>query len=346
MAKLKADWLKEAKALKLEVTTKNTAKEIQTAVEKAQATAQDTPDSAPKETSDATTAKAGKRSKKALEEAEIKAAKEARKRGEADTDADTGTDQEPTLESKKGPIPVARPKIERQSKRFQKAAASVDKSKEYELSEAVKLAVATSKVNFDSTLELHVRLNADPKQADQNIRETVVLPHGTGRTLRVAVFAEEADQKKALAAGADLVGEKEILDLLTKEQFDFDVLIATPQLMSQLGRFAKTLGPKGLMPNPKSGTVSKNVESAVKQAKAGRVEFRIDKQGIVHVPAGKVSFGAAKLQANVQTILDAIRTAKPASIKSQYVVAAHLSTSMGPGIKLSSSSLLSTIASK
>lgn len=333
MAKLKADWLNEAKELGLDVTAKNTLEEIKTAVAEAQAKIPT--DSAENEAKATKLAKAGKRSKKGLEEAEAKAQKEARKKGQAESKEEIT----PEETVKKGPIPVTRPRSERRSRRFKSSAEQIDKSKDYSLSDAVKLALATANVKFDSTLELHVRLNADPKQADQNIRETVILPHGTGKTARVAVFAEEADQKKALEAGADMVGEKEILDALAKEQLDFDILIATPQLMAQLGRFAKLLGPKGLMPNPKSGTVSKNVAAAVKQAKAGRVEFRIDKQGIVHVPAGKASFGADKLEDNLHAIISSIRSAKPASTKGQYMISAYLTTSMGPSIRLSLSDI-------
>ena len=337
MAKLKADWLKEAKSLGLDVSDKDKVAAIKAAVETAQQA-----EPKPKEPKEASKlAKAGKRSKKGLEEAEVKADKEARKRGELK--------EEPQKEAevvKKGPVPVTRPKSERRSNRYQAQAKKIDKNKEYGLAEATALAVDTSNVKFDATLELHVRLNADPKQADQNIRDTVSLPHGTGKTLRVAVFAADSDQAKAKDAGADLVGDKDLLDKIAKEELDFDVLIATPDLMSQLGKFAKLLGPKGLMPNPKSGTVTKNVAAAVKQAKAGQVEFRIDKQGIVHVAAGKVSFGQDKLLANTQAILNAIKAAKPAGIKGQYVQSAYLSTSMGPSIRLAPADIFSQPAAK
>lgn len=336
MPKKKADWLKEAQDLGLDVTSKNTVAQIQTALKQVAVKA-DKPlkDKANDEEPAPQVAKAGKRSKKALAEAEIKAAKEARKRGEDDDEA--VADAPPAV--KKGPAPVTRSRLARRSKKYRSAYKKIDKTKEYTVAEALKLAVDMADVKFDATVELHVRLNADPKQADQNIRETVVLPSGSGKTLRVAVFAEPADQTKAKQAGADLVGEKELLNQLEKEQLDFDVLIATPQLMSQLGRFAKLLGPKGLMPNPKSGTVTKNVVQAVKQAKAGRVEFRIDKEGIIHVGIGKVSFGPDKLLANAQAVLSAIKSAKPASIKSQYVTSAFVASTMGPSIRLALSEL-------
>ena len=278
------------------------------------------------------TAKAGKRSAKAQRENAAKAEKEARKQDEPDE----------TTQIKRGPVPVPRPRHERHGKKYRNAAKQIDRSKEYPLDEAVRLAVAASTVKFDATVELHVKLNVDPKQSDQNIRETVSLPHGTGKTLRVAVFAPSDAQAKAREAGADFVGESELLDKLGKEDVDFDVLIATPELMSQLGRFAKLLGPKGLMPNPKSGTVTKNVAAAVKAAKAGRVEFRIDKQAIVHVGIGKVSFGPEKLVDNARTVLDALKNAKPSSVKTQYVSSIYLTTTMGPSVAVETAALTSS----
>lgn len=346
MAKLKADWLKEAKALGLKLTPKDKIADIRAAISAVNSKAQTVKSkdsSAPTPISELPSpklAKAGRRSKKGIEEAEVKAEKEARKRGELAKSVEAATP------IKKGPVPVTKSRLERRSKRYKQAAALIDSSREYDLTEAVKLAVDSASLKFDSALELHVRLNADPKQSDQNIRATVALPHGTGKTLRVAVFAEDADQAKAEQAGADVVGDKDLIDNLSKGQIDFDVLISTPQMMSQLGRFAKVLGPKGLMPNPKSGTVTKNVAAAVKQAKAGQVEFRIDKQGIVHLAAGKTSFGVEKLLDNLKAVLTAIKAAKPASIKSQYVLSAHLTTTMGPSVKLSAAGLLSQAESK
>jgi large subunit ribosomal protein L1 len=190
------------------------------------------------------------------------------------------------------------------------------------------------KAKFDSTVELHVNLGVDPKQADQNIRETVVLPAGTGKELRVAVFAEADDIAKAKKAGADIAAGDEFLQQLEKENLDFDVLISTPALMAKLGKYARLLGPRGLMPNPKSGTVTTDVVSAIKEAKAGRVEFRVDQAGIIHLGIGKVSFGPEKLQQNAEAVTSSIKAAKPASLKGVYVKASYITTTMGPSIKV------------
>ncbi|MDQ2972912.1 MAG: 50S ribosomal protein L1 [bacterium] len=215
----------------------------------------------------------------------------------------------------------------------------MDKSKEYTLAEAIDLAIKTSTTKFDSTVELHVRLSVDPRQADQNIRDQIVLPEGTGKKVRVAVFAEAEDAKEAKAAGADIAGDDDFLALLEKGKIDFDVLIATPKVMAKLGKYARVLGPKGLMPNPKSGTVTPNVAKAVSEAKAGRVEFRVDSNGIIHVGAGKVSFGAEKLNKNLAALFASIKSAKPSSVKSTYVKSIYLTTSMGPSIRIQSSEL-------
>ena len=231
-------------------------------------------------------------------------------------------------------MPVTRPRIERRGKNYRKLAEKVDTSKLYSLSDALKLAVETSATKFDGTVEIHVRLGVDPRQADQNIRSTVSLPNGTGKTVRVAAFVAEADVKAAKEAGADLVGEEAITAALDKEAIDFDVLVATPQLMPKLGKYARLLGPRGLMPNPKSGTVSTNPSQAVKEAKAGKVEYRVDKQSIVHLGIGKVSFGAAKLEQNANVFLSSLNSVKPASLKGSYVLSTAISTTMGPGIKV------------
>ncbi len=270
-------------------------------------------------------AKAGKRSAKALAEAEEKAAKEARKAARED--------QEEFVE-KKGPAPKTRTLLERRSKSYKKAHSQIDADKTYDLKSALELATKTSPVKFDATVELHVRLNVNPKLAEENIRGNVVLPHGTGKVIRVAVFGNADDIKAAKAAGADIAGEADFLDQLAKEQIDFDVLISTPQMMSQLGKFARLLGPKGLMPNPKSGTVTANVADAVSKAKAGLVEYRVDPTGIIHLGIGKVSFGGDKLNDNAQIVLESIQNAKPGSIKGQYIESMFVSTSMGPSIKV------------
>jgi large subunit ribosomal protein L1 len=195
------------------------------------------------------------------------------------------------------------------------------------------LATKTSTTKFDGTVELHVNLGVDPRQADQNVRGTVSLPEGTGKTVRVAVLAEADDDKKASTAGAEIVGAEKILSALDKEQIEFDVLVATPNQMAKLAKYARLLGPKGLMPNPKSGTVTTDVAKAVSEAKAGRVEYRVDSTGIIHLGVGKVSFGKDKLTKNAQVVVDAIKSAKPSTLKGIYIKSAHITTTMGPSIK-------------
>ncbi len=318
MAK-KADLLEKASELKLEVTEKNTIAEIEAAI--ASAEKHEVKKDAP--------AKAGKRSEKALKEAEDKAEKEARKEA-GDTTAQSEDGEEHV---KKGPKPVTRPLIERRGKNYQSVAKHLEKEKIYPLSEALELAVKTNPSKFDASVEIHVRLSVDPRQADQNIRATVSLPNGTGKDIKVAVFAPEADHAAAKKAGADVVGDEEFLKQLDKEELNFDVLIATPQYMPKLGRYARLLGPRGLMPNPKAGTVAADVVKATTEAKAGKVEYRVDKQAIVHLAIGKVSFGAAKLEENAKSFFDSLQSQKPSSLKNAYVVSTSISTTMGPGIK-------------
>lgn len=284
------------------------------------------------EKAEAKTAKAGKRSAKGLKEAEEKAEK---------IEKQQHKDDEATEEAAKPKVAQkpARTRLERQGKRFRKAVEDVDKTKEYSLKEAIELAQKTSTVKFDATVEMHVNLGVDPKHADQNIRGTVVLPAGTGKSVKVAVFADVDDVKKAKDAGADIAAGDEFLQSLDKGVIDFDVLIATPKQMAKLGKYAKVLGPKGLMPNPKSGTVATDVAKAVKEAKGGKVEYRVDSTGIVHLGIGKVSFAATDLLQNAQAIVSAIRGAKPASIKGNYILAAYMTTSMGPSIKLATGEL-------
>ncbi|MBW3569004.1 50S ribosomal protein L1 [Candidatus Parcubacteria bacterium] len=224
--------------------------------------------------------------------------------------------------------------MERRGKKYREAAKAIERNKLYSLPEAIDLAIKSATTKFDSTIELHVRLNVDPKQADQNIRDNVVLPAGTGKTLRVAVLAEEDDAKKALKAGADKAGNEDLLAEIAKEQLDFDVLIATPNLMVKLAKHARVLGPRGLMPNPKSGTVTADVTKAVEQSKAGKIEYRVDSTGIIHAGAGKVSFGAQKLQTNLEAVLDSIKQNKPSSIKGAFINSAYVTTTMGPSIKI------------
>jgi len=326
MAKSKAELLEEAKALNLEVTEKNTVAEITAAIESADAPAE--------AVEEKTTAKAGKRSAKALKEAEEKEAKEERKEKVAAGELDPSE-----AGIKKGPAPKTRSKLERRSKGYKSAAKLIEVEKEYTVKEATELLPKTSSVKFDASVELHVNLGVDPRQADQNIRATVALPNGTGKSIRIAVFAPADQHEAAKKAGADIVGEEEFLQQLDKEQLDFDVLIATPQLMAKLGKYARILGPRGLMPNPKSGTVTAKVADAVKEAKAGKVEFRVDKQGIIHIAVGKVSFTPAQLAENAAVVLKAIADAKPASVKGVYIQKIAMTTSMGPSVKVALSEI-------
>ncbi len=327
MAETKAELIKKAKDLGIEhVNTQNTMAELRAAINNVAPKKHDK-ESLPTEEHEAKVAKSGKRSAKAIAEVEEEKAKSAEK------------ESVDKIEVKKPSAKPARSKLERAGKKLREASKLIDKSKEYTLVEAIELATKTSTTKFDSTVELHVRLNVDPRQADQNIRDQIVLPEGTGKTVRVAVFAEAEDAKEAKKAGADIAGDEDFLAQLEKGKIDFDVLIATPKVMAKLGKYARVLGPKGLMPNPKSGTVTPNVAKAVAEAKAGRVEFRVDSNGIIHVGAGKVSFGPEKLNKNLNVLFASIKSAKPSSIKSTYVKSIYLTTSMGPSIRVQSSEL-------
>lgn len=220
-------------------------------------------------------------------------------------------------------------------KRYRKIAELVDKSKLYEPSEAVKLVKETGSTKFDETVEFHCRLGVDSRHADQQVRGAVVLPHGTGKSMRVLVFAKGAKADEAKAAGADFVGADELAEKIQKENwFDFDVIIATPDMMGVVGRLGRVLGPKGLMPNPKSGTVTMEVTKAVEEAKAGKIEYRLDKSNIIHCPIGKCSFSEEQLLENFDTLMDAIVKARPAAAKGRYLRNCTIAASMGPGIKI------------
>src|SRR6059036_2724268 len=224
----------------------------------------------------------------------------------------------------------------KRSKRYQKAAARIDRARRYPLDEAVRtLVAAEGAAKFDKTVELAVKLGVDPRQADQNVRGTVVLPHGTGRSVRVLVFAKGDKAKEAEGAGADHVGAEELAKKIQDEQWlDFDTAIATPDMMGVVGRLGKILGPRGLMPNPKVGTVTFDIAKAVREVKAGKVEFRVEKAGIVHVPIGKRSFGAERLLENAHTLLASLMRAKPAAAKGNYLQSIALSTTMGPAVRI------------
>lgn len=220
-------------------------------------------------------------------------------------------------------------------KKYQDSVKSFDKQKLYDPREGLEAVLATAKAKFDETIEVSARLGVDPRHADQQVRGAVVLPHGTGKKVRVLVFAKGDKAKEAQEAGADYVGDEDLVKKIqTENWFDFDVCVATPDMMGVVGRIARVLGPKGLMPNPKSGTVSMDVTRAVNDIKAGKVEYRVDKTAIIHCPLGKASFTEEQLQGNLKTLMDAIVKAKPASAKGTYIRSAVISNTMGPGIKL------------
>ena len=351
MAKKKADLIEEAKALGLEVSEKMTIAQINEAIKgaKAEEIAEEIVEAvevaeAVEESVEAAEiaeeiveaveteekfAKSGKRSKKHAEEVAEKEAKEARKAA-----GDTAPLDGSEAVVKKGPKPITRPRIERRGKKYQEVAKKIEKNKVYSLAEGLKLATETNPAKFDASVEVHVKLGVDPRQADQNIRTTVVLPNGTGKNVKVAVFAPEDMHESAKKAGADIVGDETFLKQLDKEELNFDVLVATPAYMPKLGKYARLLGPRGLMPNPKAGTVAVDVAKAVEEAKAGKVEYRVDKQAIVHLSVGKVSFGEEKLSENAKAFFDSLAAQKPSSLKGAYVKSVNISTSQGPNIKI------------
>ncbi len=220
-------------------------------------------------------------------------------------------------------------------KKYVDSRKSYDHAKQYEIGEAMDIVLNTAKAKFDETIELHVKTGVDPKQADQQVRGVIVLPNGTGKSVKVLVIAKGEKADQATAAGADYVGAEEMVAKIQKENwFDFDVVITTPDMMGVVGRIGKVLGPKGLMPNPKSGTVTMDVEKAIKDVKAGKVEYRLDKTAIIHCPIGKKSFGKEKLVENYTALFDAIVKAKPAAAKGQYIRSVALASTMGPGVKV------------
>jgi large subunit ribosomal protein L1 len=223
----------------------------------------------------------------------------------------------------------------KRGKNYKETAKLIDRSIQYDVSEALGLILQTAKAKFDETVEVHIRLGVDGRHADQQVRGALVLPHGTGKTKKVLVFAKGPKASEAEAAGADYVGAEELAEKIKSENwFDFDVVVATPDMMSVVGRLGKILGPKGLMPNPKSGTVTMDVEKALQEIKAGKVEYRLDKTNIIHTPIGKVSFGKEKLADNFNALLEAVIKAKPAAAKGQYLKSVTVATTMGPGIKI------------
>ena len=226
-------------------------------------------------------------------------------------------------------------------KKYQDAAKQIEKNTQYDAAEGFGLICKTASAKFDETVELHVKLGVDSRHADQQVRGAIVLPNGTGKNVRVLVFAKGDKAEAAKAAGADYVGEMDLVEKIQKENwFDFDVVVASPDMMGVVGRLGKVLGPKGLMPSPKAGTVTPNVTAAVKEIKAGKIEYRLDKTNIIHCPIGKASFGAEKLGENFNTLLEAIVKAKPASAKGQYIKSCVVASTMGPGIRINPSKVL------
>ena len=228
----------------------------------------------------------------------------------------------------------------RKGKNYVESAKLIDRAKQYDVNEAIDTMLKTAKAKFDETVEIHIKLGVDSRHADQQVRGAIVLPHGTGKTTRVLVFAKGPKADEARAAGADYVGDMDMVEKIQKENwFDFEVVIATPDMMGVVGRLGKILGPKGLMPNPKAGTVTMNVEQAIKDSKAGRIEYRLDKTNIIHCPLGKVSFGAEKIEDNFNALMTAVLKAKPAAAKGQYVRTSEVASTMGPGVKVNPAKL-------
>lgn len=229
----------------------------------------------------------------------------------------------------------------KRGKKYLEAVKQIDRDAQYEAVEALGLITKIASAKFDETVEIHLRMGVDSRHADQQVRGAVVLPHGTGKTVRVLVFAKGPKADEATAAGADFVGADDLVQKITSENwFDFDVVIATPDMMGTVGRLGRVLGPKGLMPNPKSGTVTMDVAKAIEDVKAGKIEYRLDKSNIIHCPIGKVSFGAEKLYDNYKMLIDAVIKAKPAAAKGQYIRSASLTSTMGPAVRLNSTKLV------
>ena len=225
-------------------------------------------------------------------------------------------------------------------KKYKESAKLIESGKLYDTTDAINLVLQTAKSKFDETIELHVRLGVDSRHADQQVRGAIVLPNGTGKTVRVLAIAKDDKADEAREAGADFVGDQDMIDKIQRENwFDYDVIITTPNMMGLLGRLGRVLGPKGLMPNPKSGTVTMDIGRAIKEAKAGKIEYRLDKTNIIHCPIGKASFGVEKLEENFTTLMEAIIKAKPAAAKGQYIKSCVLASTMGPGVKINAARL-------
>ena len=276
------------------------------------------------EADEAAFAKSGKRSRKSVIEKEAELAKQTRK---------TEAEDKPVAPKPK-PVPPTRPKSERRGKKYKQVVKKVDIKKTYPAKEALALISQTATTKFDSSVEIVVSLGVDAKIADQNVRDFVILPAGLGKKIRVAVFADEQEAAEALKAGASVAGKEVFLQQLEKGLIDFDILITSPHLMASLSKYAKLLGPKGLMPNPKSGTITKDIVRATEEAQMGRVEYRVDEHGLVHLPIGKVSFSKDQLEENLMAIMKSIQNNKPNSLKNVYIQSVHISTTMGPSLKM------------
>lgn len=271
-------------------------------------------------------AKAGKRSSKALKEAEETEKKEARKSAKETEAAKPKVKQNPP-----------RTRLERRAKAYKAVASKIDRSKAYEVKEAITILKENSTTKFDSTIEIHLNLNVDPKQADQNIRDSIVLPAGSGKKLKVAVLTD--DPKAAKEAGADIAGSDDLLAQIDKNILDFDVLIATPSVMPKLAKYARVLGPRGLMPNPRSGTVTIDITKAVKETKTGKVEYRVDPSSIIHLGIAKVSFTPEQIEDNLRAVISSIRSNKPSSVKGTFIESVYLTSTMAPSLRLDISNL-------
>jgi large subunit ribosomal protein L1 len=320
MALTKADLIKQASELGIEVDPKLKISDITKLIH--ETTSQN------KLSQRSLTAKSGKRSAKAILQTAEKITKELKKQQNTDLEQ---------LDKSKKTIKTHRSRLEKRSKAYQKSYQIIDRSKKYDLSEAIKLAKNSSFVKFNASVELHLNLAVDPRKADQNVRDSIVLPHGSGKNLTVAVIVEE--ESIAKSSGADIINTEQILSNLDKGIINFNVLIAHPSQMAKISKYARILGPRGLMPNPKSGTVSTNINKAVAEAKAGRVEYRVDSNGIVHLAVGKINFADNQLKDNIEAVYTSINANKPTAIKGSYVKSAHLSTSMGPSVPLDINSL-------
>jgi len=271
-------------------------------------------------------AKAGKRSAKSIQASETKLKKIQQK----EKNIKEEVDQKPT----KAKINPTRSRLSRISKNYRNKHKLIDKDKIYSINDASELIIKTNPTKFDATVELHIRLNVDPRQADQNIRDSLFLPAGSGKTIRVAAFVDNDNIDIAKKAGADIIGESSIVKELNANNFIFDIIIATPNMMPKLGKFARLLGPRGLMPNPKSGTVTNDIGTAIKDAKSGKIEYKVDSNGIIHIGVGKVSFTAKQVNDNIVAVVNNVKANRPASVKANYIISAYLTTTMGPSIKI------------